>query len=111
MKSQEKDFLRKEINKKIESNAKFTGVFATDLKNQDLSEAKELVENDDIKICNYSCYIKVNSNSKENLENDIKYLIDQLQNLGIYYKEEIFNIKDSYLSSFVDVSAYPFGTI
>ena len=102
VKSQEKDLLRREINKKIDSNAKFTGVFATELKNQDLSEAKELVENDDIKICNYSCYIKVNSSSKENLENDIKYLIDQLQNLGIYYKEEIFNIKDSYLSSFVD---------
>lgn len=100
--SQDKEFLRKEINNKIDFNSKFSGIFATSLKNEDLSEVRELIENDDIKVCQYSCYLKINSETQEGLESDLNYVIDKLQSLGIYYKEEIINIKDAYLSSFVD---------
>jgi ComB4 competence protein len=100
--TKDKNFLRKKINDKIDFNSKFSGIFATSLKNEDLEEAKELIEAGQKKFYNYSCYLRINSDSKENIQNDINYIIEKLQSLGISYKEEVISIKDEYLSSFVD---------
>ena len=91
-----------DINRKIKFNESLGSKFATGIKNEDLYNVRELVENEIIRLFNYSCYIKIFSNDKEQLLKNTTEMINSFSTMGVTALDETVNCKWAYLSSLSD---------